>query len=80
MLAASGDEQPELLDVVLGNAPFGLQHFNAYYLLSGVEIDHDAGLHFLGLGHLRVVQAKVQRVHLFVVADSHVLPRSRRSK
>src|SRR5437879_13323056 len=76
----SGNEDFELLQVALGDAPLEVEHLDADNLLLGVEVQHDARLHLLGLDNLRVVQAKVKRIDLRVVADSHVLPRCRRSK
>src|SRR3989475_8854762 len=76
----SGNEGFELLQVALGDTPLEVEHLDADNLLIGVEVQHDARLQLLGLDNLRVVQAKVKRIDLRVVADSHVLPRCRRSK
>src|SRR2546422_6780473 len=76
----SGNEDFELLQIALGDAPLEVEHLDADNLLPGVEVQHDARLHLLGLDDLRVVQAKVKRIDLPVVADSHVLPCCRRSK
>src|SRR6267143_6705940 len=76
----SGNEGFELLQVALGDAPLEVEHLDADNLLLGVEVQHDARLHLLGLDNLLVVQAKVKRIDFTVVADSHVLPRCRRSK
>ena len=49
----SGNENFELLEVALGDAPLKVEHFDADNLLLGVEVEHDAGLHLLGLDNLR---------------------------
>src|SRR6266436_9240923 len=68
----SGNEDFELLQVALGDAPLKVEHLDADNLLPGVEVQHDARLQRLRLDDLRVVQAKVKRIGLRVVADSHV--------
>src|SRR5438309_7007936 len=68
----SGNEDFELLQVALGDAPLEVEHLDADNLLLGVEVQHDARLQLLGLDNLRVVQAKVKRIGLPVVADSHI--------
>src|SRR5438552_13823289 len=79
-LRRSGNEHFELLQVALGDAPLEVEHLDADDLLLGVEVEHDARLHLLGLDNLRIVEPKVKRVDLLVVTDSHILPRCRRSK
>src|SRR6266850_6969459 len=71
-LRRSSNEDFELLQVALGDAPLEVEHLDADNLLLGVEVQHDARLHLLGLDNLRVVQAKVRRIDLRVVADSHI--------
>src|SRR2546428_10893048 len=73
----SGNQHFELLQVALGDAPLEVEHLDADNVLPGVEVQHDARLHLLGLDNLRVVQAKVKRIDLRGVADSYVLPRCR---
>src|SRR3989442_1651796 len=72
LLMISGNEDFELLQVALGDAPLEVEHLDAHNLLPGVEVQHNARLQLLGLDNLRVVQAKVKRIGLPVVADSHI--------
>src|SRR5437762_6260476 len=70
-LRRSGNQHFELLQVALGHAPLEVEHLDADNLLLGVEVEHDAGLQLLGLDNPRIVEPKIKRIDLLVVADSH---------
>jgi len=47
------------------------QDLDADYLIIGIVIEDDTGLHFGGLDDLRIVQAQVERVGFRVVVHFH---------
>ena len=69
-----------LLEAGGRQAPSSIENLDADNLVLVVEIENDAGLHFLGLDDLGIVQAKIQRVGILGEVNFQGLPFCVRSK